>query len=169
MLPPPVPVHKSPLPALNISIIEPTYNFNNKSMNTPVKRRISYLGKKPGKQYLLQTDSDCSSSSSSEDESDTETNRFSTESCRSEEHQFWQVHSSTTIIAPPASLNYASSIQMSYTPKKKQRLALASQVKSILGSTFDTVDNEIELEWENSRTQLKDSLIVLPTLSLPSF
>ncbi|KAI9344486.1 hypothetical protein BD770DRAFT_397635 [Pilaira anomala] len=174
MLPPPVPTHKSPLPALNISIIEPTYNFNNKSMNTPVKRRISYLGKKPGKRYLLQTDSDCSgssssSSSSSEDESDTETNRFSTESCHSEEHQFWQVHSSTTIIAPPASLDYASSIKMTYTPKKKQRLALASQVQSILGSTFDTVDNEIELEWENSRTQLKDSLIVLPTLSLPSF
>ncbi|GAA5813071.1 hypothetical protein MFLAVUS_006538 [Mucor flavus] len=164
--PPPVPVHKSPLPALTISIIEPTYNYHNTTINTPVKRRISYLGKKSRK-YTSLVESDISSSS--EDESETECNRFSSESYDSkcsEEHQFWQVHASTTIIAPPLSAHSKDySIEMSYQPKNK-RVALAAQVRSVLGSTFEMVDNEIEREWEERRTHLKDSLIVLPTLSL---
>ncbi|KAG2236303.1 hypothetical protein BDF21DRAFT_425013 [Thamnidium elegans] len=161
--PPAVPIHKSPLPALNISIIEPTYNYHNTTMNAQVKRRISYLGKKPRK-YTSLVESDLSSSS---DESEIESNRFSSESYDSkcsEEHQFWQVHASTTIIAPPMSVKDYS-VEMSYQPKNK-RVALATQVRNVLGSTFEMVDNEIEKEWENSRTQLKDSLIVLPTLSL---
>ncbi|GAA5804824.1 hypothetical protein HPULCUR_010332 [Helicostylum pulchrum] len=162
--PPPVPVHKSPLPTLNISIIEPNYNYHNTAMNAPVKRRISYLGKKPRK-YISLAESDMSSSS---DESEIESNRFSSESYDSkcsEEHQFWQVHASTTIIAPPMSAKKDYFIEMSYQPKNK-RVALAAQVRNVLGSTFEMVDNEIEKEWESSRTHLKDSLIVLPTLSL---
>lgn len=162
--PPPVPVHKSPLPALSISIIEPTYNYHNTTINTAVKRRISYLGKKPRKHtYLVESDI-----SSSSDESEIECNRFSSgsyDSKCSEEHQFWQVHASTTIIAPPMSAHSKDySIEMSYQPKNK-RVALAALVRSVLGSTFEMVDNEIEREWEERRTHL-DSLIVLPTLSL---
>lgn len=138
-LPPPVPIHKSPLPALNKSI----------------RDKVSYLGRKrPGE--LLVDDG-----SSSSDESETE-------NYHTEEHKFWQVHSSTTIISPPNN-DYSTSIQMAYvSPKntKKQRISLALQVHNILGSTFDTVDKEIEQEWENSSgVQLRKSLIVLPNIS----
>lgn len=143
-LPPPVPVHKSPLPALNIN-----QNYND-------KKHLSYIGRKRNGEPLLDD------SSSSTDESETE-------NYNTEEHKFWQVHSSTTIISPPMPGNdYAASIQMSYvSPKntKKQRISLAIQVHNILGLAFDTVDKEIEQEWENSRVQLRKSLVVLPSLS----
>ncbi|KAG2195445.1 hypothetical protein INT47_000410 [Mucor saturninus] len=140
-LPPPVPIHKSPLPALSKS----THQNNDK--------KVSYLGRKRHGELL--TDD-----GSSSDES--ETDNYNTE-----EHKFWQVHSSTTIISPSGH-DYNTSIQMSYvSPKntKKQRISLAIQVHNILGSTFDAVDKEIEQEWESSRVQLRKSLIILPNLS----
>lgn len=140
-LPPPVPIHKSPLPALSKS----TYHSDDK--------KVSYLGRKRHGELLV----DDSFSSSDESETD---------NYHTEEHKFWHVHASTTIISPSGH-DYNTSIQMSYVPKitKKQRISLAIQVHNILGSTFDIVDKEIEEEWESSRVQLRKSLITLPNSS----
>lgn len=58
-----------------------------------------------------------------------------------DEHKFWQVHSSTLIISPP----------LKSPTKNRVPLNLASQVKQILGSTIDQVDEEIEQEWNQRR------------------
>lgn len=91
----------------------------------------------------------------------------------SEEHKFWQVHSSTTIIAPPTSEYDA--ISMDYMPKKNQpqqqqqtvpRISLVALVNQSLSHAFDDVDDEIEKEWETSRINLTKSLTKAPKISL---
>lgn len=186
-LPPPVPTHYSPP---NISIIQPQLNFDSNSKNAtiaivpPSIEHPPYLGKQQQSKKkrnvqaneILEYDSPTSSSDESEGGY---SNRFSSQSLNSnpsEEHKFWQVHSSTTIIAPPMTEADFSAINMNYvntkTLKKRAtvaaRIPLAVQVRNILSSTFDDVDEEIEREWESSRKMLKKSLIVLPTQSLSS-
>ncbi|CAO3656889.1 unnamed protein product [Mucor hiemalis] len=179
-LPPPVPTHYSPP---NISIIQPQSNFDNNNKNAtidivpPSIKSPSYLGKQQqskkkrsvqANEMLLEYDSSTSSSDESEGGY---SNRFSSQSLKSkpsEEHKFWQVHSSTTIIAPPMTeTDFSAAINMNYVnPRtlKKQatvvaRIPLAIQVRNILSSTFEDVDEEIEREWESS---------LLPTQSLSS-
>jgi hypothetical protein len=159
--PPPVPLHQS-------TVYIPTFIQSHSKQdslfrNSPAAKRDSDLS-------LVDYDSTASSS----DESDTDGFRYSSESFQttSDEHQFWQVHSSTTIIAPPT----LASISMNYVnPKKKLKeqqprktLSLAAQVQRILGSTLDEVDEEIEKEWDQSRTQLTQTLIDLPNISFLS-
>lgn len=116
-------------------------------------------------------------STTSDDES--ETLEPSYQKYKTEEHKFWQVHSSTTIISPPMVASDYAAISMSYVnPKliKKQQqqqqknkpvvLSLYAQVQQILGSTFDEIDDEIETEWQVSRTKLNQTLIHLPSISL---
>ncbi|CAO3607654.1 unnamed protein product [Mucor fragilis] len=118
-------------------------------------------------------------STSSDDES--ETLEPSYQKYKTEEHKFWQVHSSTTIISPPMAASDYAAISMSYVnprlakkqqqpqpqPQKKQvALSLAAQVQHILGSTFDEIDDEIENEWQISRTKLNQTLIHVPSISL---
>ncbi|KAG1052584.1 hypothetical protein G6F42_028938 [Rhizopus arrhizus] len=50
--------------------------------------------------------------------------------------------------------------------KKQMALSLAAQVQRILGSTFDEIDDEIENEWQISRTKLNQTLIHVPSISL---
>ncbi|KAF1806452.1 hypothetical protein FB192DRAFT_1350576 [Mucor lusitanicus] len=120
---------------------------------------------------------DFDSTTSSDDES--ETLEPSYQKYKTEEHKFWQVHSSTTIISPPMAASDYAAISMSYVnpklakkqpqpqPQKKQvALSLAAQVQHILGSTFDEIDDEIENEWQISRTQLNQTLIHVPSISL---
>lgn len=194
--PPPLPpVHQTPLPALNFSIVQSpcTYASNDLVTSTatataPISKPTSYLGfsqQQQGKRKSFLSRGYESSGGSSEDESEEDDNshRYSTESIVSEEHKFWQVHSSTTIIAPPSICSdqqYIANMDMAYVApplrkntvnstkvvKKKPRISLAEQVRDILGSTLDQVDEEIEREWENSRMELRNSLIVLPTISL---
>jgi hypothetical protein len=177
--PPPPPVHRTPLPALNISIVQPE-NVSFASIDPatmPTSKRTSYLGissqQQTKRKSFLEYDSSCSSDSEGDD------HRYSTESIVSEEHKFWQVHSSTTIIAPPSDQKYLATMEMAYVPRprqsnsnktnnKKQRISLAAQVRDILGNTLDDVDEEIEKEWENSRLKLRKSLLILPTISLSS-
>jgi hypothetical protein len=193
--PPPVPVHYSPPTVVNnISIIQPQSDFNNNKKNStididpPSVKRLSYLGRPQQQQSKKKRTSeqnneialDYDSSTSSSDESEGGfSNRFSSQSYNSnnptEEHKFWQVHSSTTIIAPPMTdTDFSAAISMNYVnPRtlKKQpvaRIPLAIQVRNALASTFDDVDEEIEREWESSRIQLRKSLITLPTNSLTS-
>ncbi|KAI8637913.1 hypothetical protein BD408DRAFT_423761 [Parasitella parasitica] len=101
---------------------------------------------------------------------------------KTEEHKFWQVHSSTTIISPPVVASDYTTISMSYVnpklikkkpqpqpqPQKKATVALslANQVQQILGSAFDEIDDEIEREWQVSRTKLNQTLIQVPSISL---
>lgn len=115
-------------------------------------------------------------STSSDDES--ETLEPSYQRYKTEEHKFWQVHSSTTIISPPMVASDHAAISMSYVnpklakkqqqpqQKKQMALSLAAQVQRILGSTFDEIDDEIENEWQISRTKLNQTLIHVPSISL---
>lgn len=48
-------------------------------------------------------------------------------------------------------------------PHKQQQLSLALQVYQILGSTLDEVDEEIEQDWEHSRSKLRQSLVLSKT------
>ncbi|KAK4509096.1 Dolichyl-phosphate-mannose--protein mannosyltransferase 4 [Mucor velutinosus] len=114
-------------------------------------------------------------STTSDDES--ETLEPSYQKYKTEEHKFWQVHSSTTIISPLMAASDYAAISMSYVnpklakkqqqPQKKQvALSLAAQVQRILGSTFDEIDDEIENEWQSSRTKLNQTLVHVPSISL---
>jgi hypothetical protein len=146
--PPPVPLHQS------TAFIHSTKNDSLFS-NSSVAKRNSDLS-------LIDYDS-------TSDESDADGLRYSS----SEEHQFWQVHSSTTIIAPPTLASDMSAISMDYVnpktlKKPRKALCLATQVQHILGSTLDEVDKDIEREWDQSRTQLEQALIYLPNISLLS-
>ncbi|CEP10886.1 hypothetical protein [Parasitella parasitica] len=120
--------------------------------------------------------------SSSDDESDTLEPSY--QKYKTEEHKFWQVHSSTTIISPPMIASDCAPISMSYVNPKlakkhhqepqQQKLqknpavvaSLATQVQQILGSAFDEIDDEIENEWQISRTELNQTLNQVPSISL---
>ncbi|CEP10887.1 hypothetical protein [Parasitella parasitica] len=116
--------------------------------------------------------------SSSDDESDTLEPSY--QKYATEEHKFWQVHSSTTIISPPMITSDCDAISMSYVnpklAKKQQKpqaqkksaviLSLAFQVRQTLGSAFDEIDVDIENEWQDSREKLNQTLNQEPSISL---
>ncbi|KAL9556357.1 hypothetical protein MBANPS3_001908 [Mucor bainieri] len=140
--PPPVPSHRYQPPAV--------------AATTPLKRLSDTLSL------------DFDSTTSSDDES--ETLEPSYQKYKTEEHKFWQVHSSTTIISPPMAASDYAAISMSYVnprlAKKQQQPQKKQVVQRILGSTFDEIDDEIENEWQMSRTELNQTLIHVPSISL---
>ncbi|KAL9543880.1 hypothetical protein PS6_009040 [Mucor atramentarius] len=104
-------------------------------------------------------------STSSDDES--ETLEPSYQRYKTEEHKFWQVHSSTTIISPPMVASDHAAISMSQeTTTTTTKETNGFIVQRILGSTFDEIDDEIENEWQISRTKLNQTLIHVPSISL---
>ncbi|KAI8885267.1 hypothetical protein K501DRAFT_284441 [Backusella circina FSU 941] len=104
---------------------------------------------------------DFDSSSSESDHAPASPDRLSMD-----EHQFWQVHASTTIICPPSFQQQQQQQQsISFIPypintrKAPSRPpSLAIQVRSILGSALEEVDAEIDADWEQSRTALNKIL-----------
>lgn len=74
---------------------------------------------------------------------------------------FWQPASikSNTMSLP----YHAPSSPPTPPPHKQQQSSLAFQVYQILGSTLDEVDEEIEQDWECSRSKLRQSLVLPKT------
>lgn len=166
--PPPVPLHRSSTYVPNF--IQPHSN----STKHDSSFRNSLATENNSGLSLIDYDSTASSS----DESDIDGFRYLSENNQttSEEHKFWQVHSSTTIIAPPTLSSDLAAISMDYVNPKTRKvqqqkqsrkaLSLALQVQRILGSALNDVDEEIESEWNQSRAQLRQTLLYLPNISL---